>query len=104
MNNHIDARHGISRTSDTPRLRPHSLERTLLPPCVLAAAHANAARRARGAARWRPDWVHVDDAHAWEESGTWFGPCGVCLLDSPATASRDEATGWVSATRDRSDR
>ena len=44
---------------------------------------------------WDPDWVKAGMVHAWQESDLWFARCGVCLLDSNGTPTRDEATEWA---------
>lgn len=44
---------------------------------------------------WNPDWVKAGQAHHWEESGTWFARCGVCLADSSGSPSKADATTWA---------
>jgi hypothetical protein len=44
---------------------------------------------------WDPDWVRTGDVHAWQESDRWIARCGVCLADSPASASREVGAQWA---------
>jgi len=44
---------------------------------------------------WAPDWVKPGDVHTWRESGTWFGRCSRCLLDSPPLINQEEASAWA---------
>src|SRR6476620_145216 len=44
---------------------------------------------------WKPDWVKTGAVHTWQESGLWFSRCGVCLLDSRVSPTREEAAGWA---------
>jgi hypothetical protein len=46
---------------------------------------------------WKPDWVREGDCHAWEESGSWFARCSICLLDSPGMTTRIESVEWARA-------
>src|SRR3546814_3710855 len=44
---------------------------------------------------WSPDWVKEGDVHAWEDAGSHFARCSLCLDDSPASATRGEAVAWA---------
>ncbi|MFJ8958336.1 hypothetical protein ACIRG5_03050 [Lentzea sp. NPDC102401] len=44
---------------------------------------------------WAPNWVKSDQVHTWQEAVGWFGRCPQCLMDSPPSTSREEASAWV---------
>ncbi|MFC6706064.1 hypothetical protein [Flexivirga alba] len=44
---------------------------------------------------WDPKWVKAGEIHAWQVDDSWYARCGVCLLDSPASPTRDQATRWA---------
>jgi hypothetical protein len=44
---------------------------------------------------WTPSWLGPGQVHGWEQSGKWFARCTICLVDSPASESREAAVGWV---------
>lgn len=44
---------------------------------------------------WAPHWVKPGAVHTWQEAIGWFGRCSNCLMDSPPSTSREEASKWA---------
>jgi hypothetical protein len=47
------------------------------------------------AVNWSPDWVKPGQVHAWQEDGSFFARCSVCLLDSPPGDNQASAEVWA---------
>lgn len=74
----------------------------------LGLPQAAIARLARGIAAevlyafavdWSPDWIRSGETHTWEASGDFFALCPVCLQESLAKKSREDAAAWAAHHR-----
>jgi len=50
---------------------------------------------------WSPDWVKDDDVHSWQEAGSWYARCGICLVDSPGSDTKELSSTLGAGTRVR---
>jgi hypothetical protein len=44
---------------------------------------------------WSPDWVKPGQVHAWQEDGSLFARCSVCVVDSPPGDNQASAEAWA---------